>query len=84
MWAVTVSLVDFTHHLFREHRLTIQETFLVINSFYTNILDQMLQCGTSKLNMDEMKSFLISKVQQVIDTIENDLPIEDNNDEQNK
>lgn len=84
LWAVTLSLVDFAQHLFQEHKVTIPEFFVVMNSCYTNFLDQMLHSYSGECSVDDVKSFLKSKVQQVIETLENDLPIEEINDEQTK
>ena len=67
---------------FNKYKVTLKEAFLVLNSLYVNICDNVIKLRYEGLSEQDVKKWLVTKVNKLKDVIENELPLKENKDEQ--
>ena len=65
-----------------KYKITPKESFIILNSLYTRICDVLVEKRPAGITEEYIKLWIANKVNQLMDCILNELPIKENEDEQ--
>lgn len=75
-------IVEMITITLNEHKTTIKETFIILNSLYARLCEMVFENRPEVVTEEVIKKWIVSQVDVLKDNIINKLPIKENEDEQ--
>ena len=75
-------IMEVTLSTFNEYKITPIETFRILNSMYTRVCDMVIEHRKEGITEEYIKLWIANQVNNLMDCILNQLPIKENEDEQ--
>lgn len=82
LFDVLGEIMDAVTETFNKYKVTPKEAFSVLNTLYTNLCDDVFVSRGEGLTEQDVKKWLVTQVDNLKDIIENELPLKENEDEQ--
>ena len=81
---VTTTVGQMISFFSEKHHISIAETFVMMNTLYANLLDEISRMKPDKVSEEDMKAYMKEKVGLLLDVIDEEIPVNLDNDEQTK
>lgn len=75
-------IMDVVTNTFNKYKVTPKEALKLLNTLYATICDNVIESRGEGLSEQDIKTWLVTKVDKLKGVIENGLPIKKNEDEQ--